>query len=339
VLRRAISDATNADELRDAATSLNSTVVDVYRGGLAPAQVSAIISVVVETLVRRMIELAVEAAGPPPTEFGWLSLGSHGRREAVPSSDVDSGLVWNDQGGDVAAAYMNGIAREVADLLAAIGLKSDTHGVTASGSVMARAAGEWRETIGSWLDDPTDESLVAISILLDGRTIRGPSGAFGVLSSVWEARDRSQLLRLLLRQALARRTPTGFLHDIVVEHSGEHRGSFDIKRGGLMPIVGIGRYAGLAAGTTSTSTVSRLRAAGAGGVLPESDATTLEEAYRLMTALRIEHQIRELEAGTDPDDYVDPKALNALTRRYLREAFRSVTSTQRALATGLAWNR
>ena len=58
-----------------------------------------------------------------------------------------------------------------------------------------------------------------------------------------------------------------------------------------------------------------------------------------MTVLRMEHQVRQLEAGTDPDDHVDPKALNALTRRYLREAFRLVAATQKGLVAELAWNR
>jgi CBS domain-containing protein len=66
------------------------------------------------------------------------------------------------------------------------------------------------------------------------------------------------VLRLLLRLAPANKPPTGFLRDIVVEQSGEHRGSVDIKQVGLLPIVGVARYAGLAAGATSTSTVSRL---------------------------------------------------------------------------------
>lgn len=338
VLRRAISNAMNAEELRDLAARLDPTVVALYQGDLAPVQVSAIISVVVEALIRRAVDLAVEAAGPPPTEFAWLSLGSHGRREAVPSSDLDSGMVWEDRGAS-AAAYMHGIAGQVDGLLAATGLKPDTHGVTASGSVMARPAGEWRETIGRWLDEPTDKTVMATSVLLDGRTINGPNHAFGVLSAVRDARCQSRLLRLLLRLALTSKPPTGFLREIVVEHSGEHRGSFDIKRGGLLPIVGIARYAGLAAGTRSTSTVSRLQAAGAADVLPKSDASSLGEAYRLMTALRMEHQVRQLEAGTDPDDYVDPKALNALTRRYLREAFRLIASTQNGLAAHLAWNR
>jgi CBS domain-containing protein len=340
VLRRAIADAGNAQELGEAAARLNPTVIALHQGGLAAGQISAIISVVVESLIGRMIELAVDTAGPPPTEFAWLALGSHGRREAVPSSDVDSGMVWDDQGDDAAIAeYMHGIGTQVEDLLSATGLKSDAHGVTASGSAMAWNAVTWRDAIGRWLDEPTHESLMEISILLDGRTIAGPTHAFGVFSAVGDARHRTRMLRLLRRLALAAKPPTGFLHDIVVEHSGEHRGSFDIKQGGLLPIVGIARFGGLAAGAKSTSTVSRLRAAGAAGVLPKADATTLEEAYRLMAALRMEHQVRRLEAGTEPDDHVDPKELNALTRSHLREAFRQVASTQKRLAVELAWSR
>src|SRR6266568_3537843 len=39
-------------------------------------------------------ELAVREAGPPPVPFTWYALGSLARREAVPSSDVDSALAW-----------------------------------------------------------------------------------------------------------------------------------------------------------------------------------------------------------------------------------------------------
>ena len=49
------------------------------------------------------------------------------------------------------------------------------------------------------------------------------------------------------------------------------------------------------------------------------------------------HQVRQLEEGRSPDDYVDPKALDALTRRNLREAFRIVASTQKRLDSKAAW--
>ena len=35
----------------------------------------------------------------------------------------------------------------------------------------------------------------------------------------------------MLRLALAAKPPTGFRHDIVVEDSGEQKGTFDIKHG------------------------------------------------------------------------------------------------------------
>jgi CBS domain-containing protein len=342
VLRRAIADAASPGELRDVGARLMPTVVALHQGGVAAEQLGAIISVVVEALVRRMVELFGDTAGPPPAEFAWLWLGSHGRREATPSSDIDSGLVWEDGGGESTRAYMYGLAEQVGGLLAATGFKSDPHGVTSSG-VMAHSAGEWRDTVKDWLDDPTNETVMAVNILLDGRTIEGQNESFGVFSAVRDAKRRPSFERLLLKLALATQPPIGFRRDIVVEQSGEHSGSFDIKEGGLVPIVGLARHAALTAGVTSTSTVSRLRAAGAAGVVPESDARTLEEAWRLMTELRMEHQVGQLEAGTSPDNYVDPKALDALTRRHLREAFRLVASTQKTLRktldTGQVWKQ
>jgi CBS domain-containing protein len=123
----------------------------------------------------------------------------------------------------------------------------------------------------------------------------------------------------------------------VVEHDGEHRGHFNIKRGGLLPVVDIARYAGIAAGASSTSTPDRLRAAAAAGVLRDEDATSLAEAFDLFTGLRLEHQVAQLRAGRDADDFVDPRSLSTLTRRYVREAFRVVTAAQRVLTNELVY--
>ena len=41
--------------------------------------------------------------------------------------------------------------------------------------------------------------------------------------------------------------------------------------------------------------------------------------------------------GLDPDDFIDPRALNPLTRRYLRDAFHSVRSVQRKLTNELTF--
>jgi CBS domain-containing protein len=350
VVRRAIAVARSKNELREAAARLRSTVVSLHRGELAPAQISEVISVVADALVRRMIELAMESEGPPPANFCWISLGSHGRREPVPSSDIDSGMAWRDApdpdpiasesrrrlASSQTTRYMRAIAAHVADTVRVVGWRLDPHGVTATGAFSASSIEDWRLAIETWLARPTDNRvLIATSILLDGRTVYGPEPELDVKGLLYETGDRSTLSRWMLRLALASKPPTGFLHDIVVESSGEHRGTFDIKHGGLLPIVDLARYAVLKAAVRATGTVERLRAAADAGVLEPAQARVLEEAYHLFSTLRIEHQVARLEADREPDDRLDPRQLNSLTRHYLRDAFREVAAVQRSVSAEL----
>jgi CBS domain-containing protein len=157
-----------------------------------------------------------------------------------------------------------------------------------------------------------------------------------VTDALWRERANPDLLRLLARFALQFRPPTGFLREFVVEHSGERRGQLDIKHGGLVPIVDLARWAGLAAGAATGSTVERLRAAEAAGTLESTDARTLVEAFGFVFSLRLDHQVEQLRRGEVPDDFIDPKTLNPLARSYLKEAFRAVASVQNGLANEMA---
>jgi CBS domain-containing protein len=351
VLRRAIAKAKSKAELSDAAGRLNSTVVALHRALVAPSQVSEVISAVSDALVRRMIELGIESEGPPPALFCWMALGSHGRREPVPSSDVDSGMAWRDTPDPDPIAseprrrlastrnreYMRGLAAHVGDCVRVIGWQLDPHGVTASGAFSASSIEDWRRAIQGWLTHPSDNRvLIATSILLDGRIVFGPERGLDVKGLLLETANRSTLERWMLRLALTAKPPTGFMHDIVVEGSGERKGTFNIKFGGLLPIVGLARYGALRAGSHITPTLERLRAASDQGIFRASEARILEEAYELFSALRLAHQVALLEQGRPPDDHLDPKQLDPLTRRYLRDAFREVAAVQRSLNTELS---
>jgi CBS domain-containing protein len=91
----------------------------------------------------------------------------------------------------------------------------------------------------------------------------------------------------------------------------------------------------MAAGVTSAST-ARLRAADSAGILPAADVHTLQDAFDLVTGLRLQHQVAQLCVGEEPDDYVDPATLSPLTRTYLKEAFRAVASIQKRVAYDLS---
>jgi CBS domain-containing protein len=332
IIRRAIEVARDVGELREAARLLPASVVALHDAGTAAKQISAIMAAVVDATVRRLIDLR-SPAGPLPA-FAWLSLGSYGRREAVPGSDVDSALAWEGEPSEP----MPALAQSVVEDLGRAGFSADSHGANAANPFFARSASDWRSTITRWLGHPGEDNvLIGVSLLADGRVVATSGQAPEVVEMLSDARHHAPLLRLLERLATVHRPPTGFLRDIVVEHGGNHRGHFNVNRGGLLPIAGIARYAGVAAGATSTSTRERLRVAAAAGILRDEEASALDEAFNLFMELRLEHQVEQLRAGTEPDDFIDPKPLNVLTRRYVREAFRVVTSVQRSLSSEMVY--
>src|SRR5690348_12780017 len=240
-LRRAIALAGSQAELAAAAAGLDPMIIALHDARAAPEHLTAVRSVVMDALIRRLAELAGQDAGPPPAPFTWFALGSLARREAVPSSDVDSALAWDGEDPSV-AGYVSGVAWAVEEGLRACGLPSDAHGASAASPLFARSLGSWRRAARSLAGDPTqDKALILVSVLADSRAVWSPAGGGGLAAgshpglSLWEARpypEHPELLRMLARYALSFRPPTGFLRDFVVEHSGERRGQLDLKHGG-----------------------------------------------------------------------------------------------------------
>jgi CBS domain-containing protein len=337
-MRRAIARADDVAELARVAQGLRPAVIALHEGRVvAASSIAAIYSVVLDAITRRLIELAL-ATTPhppaPPVEFSWLALGSQSRREATPGSDVDSAIVWyGDVDEQTVRPYLHALAREVAAGLERCGIRVDSHGATASDVLFVRSLESWTKVARGWIERPTaEQALILVSVLVDSRPVWGVDSGAPVADAFRAASSRPELLHLLARFALSHRPPTGFLRGLVVEHDGEHRGRLDLKSGGLLPVVDLARWAGMAAGVTSASTLERLRAAGDAGTLPAGDVRTLEDAFELFTELRMEHQVGQLRAGRDPDDHINPDELSALTRSYLKEAFRAVASVQKRIS-------
>ncbi|HWF51010.1 MAG TPA: putative nucleotidyltransferase substrate binding domain-containing protein [Solirubrobacteraceae bacterium] len=337
-LRRRIAASGSVDDLVKVAAELRPMVIAMHDARVAAANIMAVYAVVVDALTRRLLELAIAAAGEPAASFAWLALGSQARREAIPSADVDSAIVWfGDLAEEDIRPQLHALAAEVIAGLQRCGFRADAHGASASNLMFVRSLASWQGAARSWISDPTQEkALILVSVLVDSRPVWGLHTGTPVADTFRLAPSNPALLRLLARFALSYRPPTGFLRGLVVEHTGEHRGTLDLKHGGVIPIVDLARWAGMAAGVTSASTSERLRAAGAAGTLTGVDARTLEDAFELVTGLRLQHQVVQLREGSEPDDYVDPATLSPLTRTYLKEAFRAVASIQKRVASELS---
>jgi CBS domain-containing protein len=336
-LRERIAVARSVSELATVAGELAPMVTALHDAHVEAANVMAVYAVVVDALTRRMLELEVARRPDPGVEFAWLALGSQARREALPSSDVDSAIVWfGAEQSDEIRDRLLAISKPVVAGIERCGLQIDANGVNASAVPFVRSVDSWQAVARSWISEPTQEkALILASVLVDSRPVWGVHTGNPVSETFRLAPSNPQMLRLQARFALSRRPPTGFFRGLVVEHTGEHRGRLDLKQGGVLPIVALARWGAMVAGVTSASTVERLRAAASAGTLSETDAHTLLDAFALLNNLRLDHQVQQLRAGEPPDDHVSPAELSPLMRTHLKEAFRAVTSIQKQVASEL----
>jgi CBS domain-containing protein len=334
-VRSAIARSSTAAEVAEAAADVPDTVIALFDAGLPPSAISRAITSIHDAVTRRIIEFTHEELGPPPVPYTWMATGSFGRYEPFPSSDVDSAIAWegSDDDLEIRRAFAT-LAAHVLQGLKDCGFDPDTKGAVASNPLFARSVAEWERAARTWVEHPDrDRGLLLLSVVVESDAVWGSTAMADHLARAFaETPNRSLMLRRLASAAVAARPPTGFLRNLVLHSGGERRGVLDIKRRGLLPVESLARWSGLRAGVSAASTRARLRASREAGTLSADDAANLRDAFELFSALRMEHQVRQLREGTDPDNLIEPKNLAPLARTSLKEAFRAVARVQRGVA-------
>ena len=336
VVRRSVERARSLDELRQAASVLPSTVLELVEMGTPALRVSGLLSAVRDLVVQRAVELTPTSVST--ADVSWLVLGSLARREALPDSDVDTALAWPGPL-SIQAAQLRADADLVLTSLERCGLPRCPDGANATEELFSRSVEEWVETTRRWTQHPKSESaLLLASIVADNRPVTHVElGRALTESMLASARDR-RFLSGLLSFTLAVKPPHGHLRDFVVEHSGAHRGQLDLKRGGLWPVVLLGRWMALVVGQPAGSTVDRIRRGSQSGLLTTGEAEDLIGAFEQIFQLRLDHEIAALKSGRSADTHIAPGTLDPLRRRYLHDSLRSISEVQTAVRNAWVWD-
>lgn len=326
LVRRAIGLAADPAALQVVGRRVRGMAADLFRNGTKASATSAILSVVVDGMVRRALQLALAESRAPTDGVAWLSLGSVARREAMPSSDVDSALSWRDDF-DPVGSDLRALAARVHEILDGCGLPSDSNGAVASSPTFARSRSQWTAAAAGWLDDPLrDRGLILSSLMVDGRVVWGEPSLNAVPAAYRRMRsEHPNALRLQLLNALSERVRARSLRDVLSRRGG----TFDLKAHAVTPIVNLARWGGLAADVTSASTPERLHAAADAGALSERDATTLGDVFAMLHRLRMTHQVAQVSAGHTPGDVITMSELSPLNRSLLGDGLREIAAVRR----------
>lgn len=277
-----------------------------------------------DALTRRLLTLAEAELGPLPCDYAWLALGSHGRGEQVLSSDQDSALAYRD-GAVGAAAYFGRLAEVVVAALARAGLPRCDGGYMAT--QWCRPLGELRAMFHDWVDQPEPAALVRAEVFLDVRPVHGELPV-GVLERMLvTGGQRGPFRTQMARAAVTFRPPLRWFGGLRTVDS-----ALDVKRAGTAAVVLLARLYALAGGSAAHTTLLRLAAAAEAGTLSRRGAADLADSYRLLTRLRLRHQVEQVRQGRPADNLVPLDGLTAADRARLRTTLRHVRDVQAATA-------
>jgi CBS domain-containing protein len=299
-------------------------LADLVDRDVSAADIGRVTTALGDAVRRRVVALVEEQLGPPPTAYSWVVLGSAAREEEALAADQDHALVLEEDGHD---DYFARLADKVTAILEMCGWPRCRGEVMATNPRWRLTVEQWRGMFARCAREPDPQAVLDLAVFYDMRHLSGSAPLTEEVRRSATAHVSPLLLGHLTADALRMRPPLGFFRGLVLERSGDHQETLDLKRG-ITAIVQLARAHALRAGSNALPTRARLEAAVAAGVLDAETAADLRDALELMSYRRLRHQVQQLREGERPDNRIAPGDLTDRQRRHLRDAFAIVRAAQ-----------
>ncbi len=344
-LIKRIQRAASVSQLLNVRAELNQHLVHLHRLGMRTEDLIALNTEVNDRLTVRVLDLVhanwLEKAPAPVAmlRWAWISLGSEGREEMSLKTDQDNSLIYEQPSAHAEAhqahTWFLQLAEAANEALAACGF------ILCQGEVMARnpkwcqPLPAWKQTFRRWILEPDPKALMHASIFFDLRHLYGDESLVNALLDDLKLalRDERGFLPFMMHNAQTNKPPLSFFKRFVLERSGEHRNTFDVKLRGLMPIVDVARVLALEHGYfTSTNTLDRLEHVASEQPESAETANNASDAYRYLIQIRLTQHLEALEANEPLHNHIDPSKLTKVQQQMLKAVFGIISDMQEVLS-------
>lgn len=319
--------------IRDRLPRLIKALID---SGADSKNLTRVIATVSESILNKLISFALKELGPPPARFVFMLMGSVGRQEQTLKTDQDNAIIFEDvpeESEKETREYFLNLGKKVCGWLDQAGYDYCIGDVMAQNPKWCQPLSVWKKYFKDWVNSAEPEDLLDTSIFFDFR------GGYGDLTLTDELRKylneilkgKAVFFLHLAHNSLMFKPPIGFFRNIVVESTGEHRETFNIKKA-MTPIVDFARIYALLNNVEKTNTMERLLQLFEKGVLNRSDYNEISQAYNYLMQMRLRHQALALKYNKKPDNHINPKRLTHIEGKMLKETLLQISNFQSKLS-------
>lgn len=335
-IERQIQTATTVDELKNLFRGVITITRPLIEQNMHPRTVGRMIGSISGSLTRRIIELAIEEIGPPPTDFVFLALGSDGRLEQTLETDQDNAIIYRDVADDEVArvkAYFGKLSQTVCSGLNEAGFSFCKGNFMARNPRWCAPLQTWKNNFAGWINTPEPQNILDISIFFDFRPVYGAfelaEDLQGHINQI--VKDKPLFFYHFAENVLSFKSAVKITGSIMTEKV-ENKELFDLKYA-VTPIVMFARIYSVFKNIASTNTVERLSMLNKENVISDQDFREILFGYTYLMQLRYKHQIQMANKNLAPDNLVEIKELSDSETALIKKIFTAVTRLQSMLNT------
>ena len=328
-----ISRQSSVPNIKEITKTIPNLFLQWVNAGIPANQISHVLTAISDAITTRLIELAIDEIGNPPAPFCWLAFGSQARGEQLLNADQDNGLLISNDVKEQDLEWYEKLATFVCDGLNECGYEYCPGEVMATTDEWRQPLRGWINTVNKWTKAPTPDAVMRVSIFFDLRAVYGDHSLCAELQGhMLKCTQQSTIFQAALAANVLENTPPlGIFRRFVVERNGEHQDELDLKKRGIMPLVDMLRLHALASGVSEVNSQERSFKLTQNKSLTKIDSRNLKDALAFIMQVRISHQVKQIKAGENPDNYCNPHDLPKLSKEQLRDAFTIINDAQYAV--------
>ena len=330
------------DGLREVKAAQVDLAEDLFRDSLPAPEIQALLTDINNDIYRRVIEANVaelvrDGWGAPPVPFTAIVMGSGGRKENFIFPDQDNGFIladYPDGEHDRIDGWFRALAERMTETLDTIGFPLCKGYVMAINPLWRKTLSQWLAQLDLWQKRRSEVVLRLADIFFDFAPVYGAEDmAATVRDHVTRlTRGNRGFLRAMYRDESEHRVALGLFGRFITERDiPEHKGKINLKITGTLPLVEGIRLMALHEGVTVGSTLARIDALAAAGVLDADEQDYLKGAFNYMTMLLLRQQIADFRAGKAMSNYVSPRALSRREKDVLIDSFKAIRNFRKRI--------
>ncbi len=329
-LRREIENATSVDQISKIQKRLPLLISTLIGIGANSNNITRLTSIVFDSILIKLIELAQAEIGQAPAKFAFVVLGSAGRDEQTLVTDQDNVIIYEDIEADKEAeisSYFLNLGTKVCDWLNDAGYNLCKGEIMAKNPSWNKPLSQWNKYFTDWILTSSPQDLLNVNIFLDLRTAYGEKNfVTEIQNNIFELTSKHKpFLIYLTDNTQKNKQPLNIFNKIVLSSSKEKPDTFDIKNS-MTTFVDFARIYSIKYKVNEANTQKRIKQLEEKAIFTEQAYKDFVNSYDFLMQLRIKHQVEQIALNQEPDNFINPEKLSNIEQSLLKKVFAQVNN-------------